>query len=116
MADITGGTDFPIHKTIVAQNVWYEENEDLLKVAQTIIHKALNLPNIGIRKVTWKSGQRTGKGLVKIELLNDVDVQDVLKKKNLLQDSLIEEIRIIFLRQSKKEETLIMEQNMDTVL
>ena len=54
--EMTGTCEFPIAKTIVAQRVWYEENEDLQKVASTIINKALNLPNVTIVRVTRKSG------------------------------------------------------------
>ena len=43
-----GATEFPVKNILVAQNVWCDEHENLDKVASTIIHKALSLPDIRI--------------------------------------------------------------------
>ena len=53
---------FVLEKTIVAQNMWYKEDEDLNRVASTIINKALNLPEVKIVDVERKSGKGKRKG------------------------------------------------------
>ena len=113
------GTDeYPTERTVVAQKVWYREDEDITKVAETIIHKALQLPSIKIvralRKSGWKS--KSGTGLIKIELESSEDVETVLKNKASLNKAPSKELREVYLRQSKKEETLVMEKNVDLIL
>ena len=107
---------FALEKTIVAQNMWYKEDEDLNRVASTIINKALNLPEVKIVDVEHKSGKAKGKGLVKIELENKDTVSAVLRHKNMLNESEVCEIREIYLHKSKKEEVLMMEHNVDLIL
>ena len=111
-----GNIEFPIKTTIVGQNVWYREDEDLEKVAETIIHKGLELPEIHIIRVTRKSGKEKGKGLIKIELNSNDEVKKVLKNKSKLKQSNVKELREVYLRQSKKEELLVMERNQDVIL
>ena len=111
-----GDVDFAPKKTLVAQNVWYKEDEDLYKVVATIIHKVLNLPNISIVNTVRKSGWESGAGLIKKEVESAEQVKEVLKQKRLLKDNPVSEIRDIFLRQSKKEEVLLMERNQDVIL
>ena len=108
--------EFPVSRTLIAQNVWYRSNEDLERVAKTIIHKALDLPNINIARVERKSGSRSGKGLIKIELNSKADIECVLRKKGELRHNPMEEIRDVFLRKSKRDDVLLMEQNVDTIL
>ena len=110
------GNEFPINKIVVAQCVWYDENEHLRKVAETIIHKGLNLPEINIVRVLWKSGSDSCSGLSKIEVSSPDEVKQILKEKKLLKDALVKELRKVFLRNSKREEVLIMECNVDLLL
>ena len=79
--EMLGQVDFPVKKTIMAQNVWYTIDKDIYKTASTIINKALELPAIKIVKVVQKSGQDTGAGLLKIELDCANSVKMVLKNK-----------------------------------
>ena len=98
------------------QNVWYHQDEDLPKVCSTIIHEALNLLEIKIVQCEHKSGWETGTGLVKIELESNNEVKMILKKKQELRNSQVKELSDVFLRQSKKEEVLLMERNLDLVM
>ena len=107
---------FEVNKTIVVQKVWYEEHEDLGKVASAIINKALDLPDIKIVRVERKSGKNTGKGLLKIELEDSECVKIVLSRKKQLQHAPVKELKEVFLRESKGDERLKMERNMDLVL
>ena len=111
-----GPVVFPVKSTIVAQNVWYKEGEDLDKIASLIVHQTLNLKEIKILRVERKSGKESGSGLLKIELESPQDVQDILRKKRLLKDAPAWELREILLRQSKSEETLRAERNQDVLL
>ena len=43
-----GTVKFPVHQTIVAQKVWYTENENVMEVAKRIIHDTLNLHDVEI--------------------------------------------------------------------
>ena len=111
-----GNTEFPVNRTIVAQNVWCDEEEDLLKKAKVIINKTLKLPEVVIVRVVRKSGWEHGQGLIKIEVRDASDVRKILKEKKLLRAAPAKELRRIFLRQSKKEEVLIMECNLDWLM
>ena len=82
-----GSITFPTQKTVVAQKVWYKEDEDIVKVAETILHKALELPEIKVVRAERKSGWKTGTGLVKIELENNDCVRTVIKNKRKLKDA-----------------------------
>ena len=110
--------EFEVSRTLVAQNIWYRENEDLQKVMSTILHKALKIPKDDVKIVCAlrKSGKKTGSGLVKIELESAEQVKKVLSKKRDLKMADVREIREVYLRQSKREEVLVMECNMDTIL
>ena len=55
-----GSIEFPIKRTLIAQNVWYKEGEDLMQIVKTIIHKALGLPEVPIHRTKRKSGQKQG--------------------------------------------------------
>ena len=83
---IAGPIEFPIAKTLIAQDVWYKEGEDLDKVCSTIINKALDLPMVKIIRCERKNGWEKGSGLVKIELENSSDIKTVLKKKSELKE------------------------------
>ena len=113
---VTGSIKYPVNRTVVAQRVWCDEPEDIRKVAETIVNRVLNLPNINIVHVIRKSGRPGGNGLIKIELASEDDVPTVLKAKKLLKSSKVPQLREIFLRGSKNEDTLKMERNMDLVL
>ena len=82
-----GEVTFPVESMVVTQSVWYKEQEDLEKVSSTIIHKALELPEVKIIRCEWKSRQETGSGLVKIQLADSSDVRKVLQKKKKLKES-----------------------------
>ena len=116
LKDIGVMSTFPVHRTVIAQRVWYEEDEDILEVTKSIIHSALSLPQVQIVRAERKSGQRTGSGLVKIEVQDEKDVKLILGRKKELKDSDLPQMREIFLRKSKGDEVLMMERNMDTVL
>ena len=88
--------EFSVSKTLVAQNVWFQEDEDIDKVASTIIHKALNLPDIKVVRSVHKSGQKSGKGLIKIKLDSNDSIKKVLDQKRMLQESEVSEILDIF--------------------
>ena len=113
-----GPTEFPVDRTLVAQGVWYDDDEDLVGKAEAIIHKALELPEVKIVRTHRKSGQKaqSKKGLIKIELESADALKTVLKAKRKLKDVNVRELRDVYLRQSKKEEVLVMERNMDLVL
>ena len=102
--------------TIVTQNVWCEEEEDLNKIASAIVNKGLKLPRIKIKNVMRKSRWESGSGLLKIELESESDVKEILKNKKMLKDVPVPEIRDVFLRPSKKEKVLLMEHNQDFIL
>ena len=114
--ELLGNVKFPVKKTVVAQRVWYEENEDLFQVASTIINKALELDDVTVVNVERKSGWESGSGLLKIELKSTDEVKRVLKIKNKLKTVPAKEMRAVYLRQSKKEEVLLMERNQDFIL
>ena len=102
---------------MVAQNVWYREGEDLNKVANTLIYKALGMSDdIKIVRVLRKSGKNTRSGLIKIELDSENSVKAVLEQKAELGKSEVREIHEVFLQRSKPEETLVMERNIDLIL
>ena len=84
---------FPVKTTLVAQNVWYSEGENLEEKALLIIHKALNFPQIATKRVECKSGWKTGSGLIKIELHIQEDLKRVLGRKKELRQSTIDEIK-----------------------
>ena len=113
---VTEPVEFPIKTTLVAQNIWYSEEEDMLQKSRTLTHSTLNLPQIRIVRAVHKSGWKSGAGLVKIELGSEQDLETVLGRKWELKNSTIPEIKDIFLRQSKKEEVLLMEKNLDLVM
>ena len=54
--------------------------------------------------------------LIKVELESNADLKMVLKHKSLLKDSSVTEIRQVYLHQSRKEEVLVMERNIDLIL
>ena len=99
--DMIGGLEFPIKRTVVAQNVRCTEDEDLQQVASDIIHKALELPNIVIVRTEHKSGWESGAGLVKIEVETNGDLKEIIKNKKKLKQSKDEYLQNIFLHQSK---------------
>ena len=114
--DKLGHIEFPVKNTIVGQNMWYKEDENLEAVASLIINKTLELEDIKIVRVMRKSGWKNGSGLIKIELESSNAVKAVLKNKSKLKQSHAEELRNIYLRQSKKEEVLTMERNEDLIM
>ena len=111
--------EFPLKCTIVAQRVWCSgKDKNLDEIANTIIHKALNLSREEVQ-IVWtvrKSGWKTGSRLIKIEMGNHEQQQRVLKMKTELRKSRVKEIRDVYLRPSKSEEALMMERNVDTLL
>ena len=111
-----GNVEFPVKRTIVAQHVWYKEGEDLFAVADLIVKKTLELDEITICNVAHKSGWESGSGLLKIELSSPDEVKQVLQNKSKLKKARAAELRNVFLRQSKKEEVLLLERNEDTIL
>ena len=86
--------EFPLQSTVVAQNVWCADSEDIMKVTTTIINKALDLQpeNIQVVRAVRKSSWETGSGLIKIELRSNEEVKVVLKKKSELCKSAVQEI------------------------
>ena len=95
VSELTGETEFAVKRMIVAQKVWYREDEDFDKVASVIIHTGLNLPEIKIQRVVRKSGRNRGSGLLKIELETEENVESVLKAKARLNKSQTKELRTI---------------------
>ena len=111
-----GEIDFPVNKTIVAQNVWYTEGENLDKIVELIVNTTLELPDVTVRKIERKSGFEKGSGLLKIELGSENDVKKVLKNKRKLMGARAPELIDIYLRNSKSNEVLLAEKNQDTIL
>ena len=111
-----GNVEFPQKKTVVCQNVWYTEGEDLNKVVELIINTTLELPEIKVLNIKRMSGRESGSGTLKVELESVDAVKTVLKEKHKLSTAPAYELREIFLRQSKSEETLVAERNQDTIL
>ena len=70
-----GEVDFPIKKTIIAQNVWCHEKENLDKIGELLINKSLNLHDVKIVKIVCKTGREGKSGVVKIELESEADVK-----------------------------------------
>ena len=87
-----------------------------MKIAETIIHKALDLTAVKILRCERKSGKQTGSGLIKIELERPEDLKRVLKVKKELKNTPVKEMQDIYLRQAKKSEQLVLEQNMNIIL
>ena len=116
ITETVGITEYPIKCTIVAQCVWYRENEDLEKVASVIIHKGLGLSDVKIVRVVRKSGKDSGQGLVKIEVSSEEELKQILRNKSKLKKSMTKELQEVYIRQSKREEMLVMERNEDTIL
>ena len=75
-----GEVNFPVKKTIVAQNVWFDEDEDLGKKVELIINRTLELPDIKIVNIERKSSFK-GVGLVRVELESNEHLKAVLKNK-----------------------------------
>ena len=116
LSEMVGNIQFPVKRTIVAQQVWYHDNEDLDKVASIIIHDGLNFTDVNIVRVERKSGRGRGTGLIKIELDSEESVKKVLKAKSKLKDSKTPELRDIYLRLSKHADVLKAGKNEDTIL
>ena len=110
-----GTSKLAVHRTTVAQKVQYADGEVVMKVASQIIHDTLNLNNVNILHAERKSGQKTGSGLLKIEVSSEEEVRAILSRKKELK-SANPPMNNIFLRRSKREEVLLMERNLDTVL
>ena len=110
-----GTSKFAVHRTIVVQKVQYADGEDVMKVASQIIHDTLNLNNVNMLHAEHKSGQKTGSGLLKIEVSSEEEVRAILNRKKELKLA-NPPINNIFLHRSKREEVLLMERNLDTVL
>ena len=96
--------------------MWYAEDENLNDVASSIIHDALELPNVVIVRCERKSGWESGTGLVKIEVSQDSEVKEILKSKRKLKKNSNKHFQNIFLRLSKKEEILAVHRNEDVIL
>ena len=78
---VTGDTEYPVQCTVVAQWVWYEENENILDVTKLIVNETLNLNQVNVIRAERKSGQHTGSGLVKIEVGSEDEVKLILGQK-----------------------------------
>ena len=87
-------------------------------MSSTILHKALKFTenDVKIIRVVHKSGANIGSSLIKIELENPDEVKLVGRNKSMLRNSSVKELRDVFLRPSKCEETLVVERNIDLIL
>ena len=111
-----GEMEYPVKHTIVAQHVWYEEGENLSEIASEIIHNNLELPNVIIVRCERKSGWDSGHGLIKVEVESEDQLKQVLKNKRKLRKSTNDNMKNIYLRQSKNQEILAIEWNQDLIL
>ena len=110
-----GEIDFPIRKTLIAQGVWYRENEDLDKVAVLII-STLGIDDVKVVKTCRMSGKESGSGTVKIKVGTENELKKILKEKKLLKDANAPELRDIYLRPARSSEAIVAEKNQDTIL
>ena len=108
--------EFPIERTIVLQHVLYEEDEDIEKVSHGIVNGCLELPNVVVTKAKRISVRDDGTGLVKVKLASEDMLREVLKNKTRIKNNDNEDIALIWIRQSKSKEQLLIEQNSDAIL
>ena len=95
--DMIGGLDFPMKRTIVVQNIFYVENENLQEVAEDLIHNALELPAVTIVRTEHKSRWESRAGLVKIEVGTNAHQKEILKNKRKLKKHTNDQIQTISL-------------------
>ena len=43
--------EFPYSKTVVAYNVWYDEDENVTRKAELLIHRHIGKPGVAVKRV-----------------------------------------------------------------
>ena len=114
--DMGDTTEFPYHRTVVAQHLWYNEGENVERKAQLLIHRHLNQPGIEIKRVKRLGVKDDYDGIVKIELGSEAEVETVLQSKSILGQHRDESVRGIFIRQSQPENERRNVRNMNTLI
>ncbi len=97
-------TEYPYSRTIVAENVPYEDGENVEWKAKGIIHNFLQLRDINIVRVKRQGLNEERLGVVKIELPSKQSVDDVLRNKKKLRQHDDPNVNGIYLRQSQPDE------------
>ena len=113
---------FDPETTIVAENLAFEEDEDLDGKVENMIRKdlAINVPVVRTQRLTprppryTRHGNWSKPGIVKIQFNNKDDKIAVLKEKKHLSNS--QDFSHVYLRSSKSYSERIMEQNLRTLL
>lgn len=110
--------EFPVKCTAVAKFVKQPAGVSPTKIAQMLIHEALELSDKKIVQVKSMSrNPRDGKGTLKIQLETPSDLADVLDAKYKLSEfDGNRDIQDVRMRQSKSHEQLVAEQNSDAML
>ncbi len=97
-------TEYPYSRTVVAENVPYEDGEDVEWKAKGIIHNFLQLRDINIVRVKRQGLNEERLGVVKIELPSKQAVDSVLRNKTKLRQHESPSVKGIYLRQSQPDE------------
>ena len=108
--------------TVIADNLPFEDNEDLDSKVQTMIRRdlAINVPVVRTTRLrprpprVTRHGNVSKPGLVKIQFQNVEDKVRVLREKRALMNS--SEFSNVFLRSSKSHSDRLAEQNLKTLL
>ena len=108
--------------TIVADNLAYEENEDLHRKVETMIRRdlALNIPVTRVLRLNPRPARSTRygnvakPGLVKIQVPTVDDKIKILREKKKLNNS--PDFSCVYLRSSKSHTDRLMDQNFRTIL
>ncbi len=102
--DGTAGVEFAHTRTVVAYNIPYEDDENVLWKANSLIHNILELPGINVVRAKRKGLTEERLGILKIELQSTHAVELVLENKSKLTDHENSDINGIFIRQSQPDE------------
>ncbi len=108
--------EFPYSKTVVAYNVWYDEDENVARKAELLIHRHIGQPGVSVKRVMRMGVKEDYDGSVKIELGSSQEVEVVLKNKAKLKDHPDSSVNGIFLRQSQPEDRRRNDRNMNTII
>lgn len=114
--DINGTDAFPHYRSLMAYSVLLKGKMSPEDAASLIIHDALGLEDITIVRVLDMGKNEQGKNTLKILLSSGAECVRVLKKKNKLGQTNVEDIRNIWLQQSKTNEQRTMERNCGVIL
>lgn len=111
--------DWSEHNTIVCTNYpWKEEDTDetVRSDMEELLQEELEMPELGVTKVMRMTPRKTGEGVVKVQLENPEQLQQVLEKKKMLKDSADEDRAALHFRKMKTKAQLQSDRNFKTIL